>query len=116
MSEITPRGSERLRSRDPCGRPRPLDVDDSPGIQIYTRESEHTPMTLYDQVTEAAIAIRAQTDLKPAVGIVLGSGLGDLANEVQDARAIPYAEIPHFLRSTVHGHAGRLLLGRLEDV
>jgi purine-nucleoside phosphorylase len=73
-------------------------------------------MTLYDQVTEAAIAIRAQTDLKPAVGIILGSGLGELANEVQDARAIPYAEVPHFLRSTVHGHAGRLLLGQLEDV
>ncbi|MGH2495523.1 MAG: purine-nucleoside phosphorylase [Ktedonobacteraceae bacterium] len=73
-------------------------------------------MTLYDQVTEAAAAIRTHTTLKPAVGIILGSGLGDLANEVQDARAIPYAEIPHFLRSTVHGHAGRLLLGTLEGM
>ena len=72
-------------------------------------------MTLYDQVTEAASAIRAHTSLIPATGIILGSGLGDLANEVQDATAIPYAEIPHFLRSTVHGHAGRLLLGTLED-
>ena len=73
-------------------------------------------MTLYDQVAEAAAAIRAHTALQPAVGIILGSGLGDLANEVQDARAIPYAEIPHFLRSTVHGHAGRLLLGTLEGM
>src|SRR5579863_1464359 len=73
-------------------------------------------MTLYDQVTEAASAIRAHTPLTPAVGIILGSGLGDLANEVQDATAIPYAEIPHFLRSTVHGHAGRLLLGTLENM
>jgi purine-nucleoside phosphorylase len=73
-------------------------------------------MTLYDQVTEAASVIRAHTDLQPAVGIVLGSGLGDLANEVQDAAVIPYAEIPHFLRSTVHGHAGRLLLGSLENM
>ena len=72
-------------------------------------------MTLYDQVTEAASAIRAHTSLIPAVGIILGSGLGDLANEVQDATAIPYAEIPHFLRSTVYGHAGRLLLGTLEN-
>jgi purine-nucleoside phosphorylase len=72
-------------------------------------------MTLYDQVAEATTAIRAQTDLKPAVGIILGSGLGDLANEVQGATAIPYADIPNFLRSTVHGHAGRLLLGSLED-
>lgn len=73
-------------------------------------------MTLYDQVAEATAAIRAHTALQPAVGIILGSGLGDLANEVQDARAIPYAEIPHFLRSTVHGHAGRLLLGTLEGM
>ena len=73
-------------------------------------------MTLYDQVTEAATTIRAHTDLQPAVGIILGSGLGDLANEVRDATAIPYADIHHFLRSTVHGHAGRLLLGSLEDV
>ena len=82
----------------------------------HSRESEHTPMTLYDQVTEAADAIRAHSDVQRAVGIILGSGLGDLANEVQDARAIPYTEIPHFLRSTVHGHAGRLLLGMLEEM
>jgi purine-nucleoside phosphorylase len=79
-------------------------------------ESEHTAMTLYDQVTEAASAIRAHTPLEPSVGIILGSGLGDLAAEVQDATAIPYAEIPHFLRSTVPGHAGRLLIGTLEEM
>ena len=73
-------------------------------------------MTLYDQMTEAASAIRAHTPLEPSIGIILGSGLGDLANDVQNARAIPYAEIPHFLRSTVHGHAGRLLLGTLEEI
>ena len=73
-------------------------------------------MALYDQVTEAAAAIRTHTALQPAVGIILGSGLGDLANEVRDAVAIPYAEIPHFLRSTVHGHVGRLLVGWLEDM
>ncbi|HVB72774.1 MAG TPA: purine-nucleoside phosphorylase [Ktedonobacteraceae bacterium] len=73
-------------------------------------------MTLFDQVTEAATAIRSHTSVQPAVGIILGSGLGDLANEVQQATAIPYADIPHFLRSTVPGHAGRLLLGTLEEV
>lgn len=73
-------------------------------------------MTLYDQVTEAASAIHAHSDLQPAAGIILGSGLGDLASDVQNARAIPYAEIPHFQRSTVPGHAGRLLLGSLEGV
>src|SRR5260370_17504608 len=73
-------------------------------------------MALYDQVMEAAAVIQARSGLKPAVGMILGSGLGDLAAEIRDATAIPYGEIPHFLRSTVVGHAGRLLLGTLEDV
>ncbi len=73
-------------------------------------------MTLYDQVMEAAAVIQARSGLKPAVGMILGSGLGDLAAEIRDVTAIPYGEIPHFLRSTVVGHAGRLLLGMLEDV
>src|SRR3989442_487684 len=54
--------------------------------------------------------------IKGDVGVILGSGLGHLAVEVQDATAIPYEEIPHFLRSTVVGHAGRLLIGKLENV
>ena len=70
-------------------------------------------MLIYDQVMEAVSFIRTRTSLKPAVALILGSGLGDLANEVSDAIAIPYEEIPHFARSTVAGHAGRLLLGHL---
>jgi purine-nucleoside phosphorylase len=73
-------------------------------------------MTLYDQVIEATAAVQSRSKLKPDVGVILGSGLGDLAVEVQDATAIPYEEIPHFLRSTVLGHAGRLLIGKLESV
>ncbi len=73
-------------------------------------------MDLYEQVMEASAVIQARSVLKPAVGMILGSGLGDLAAEIRDATAIPYGEIPHFLRSTVVGHAGRLLLGTLEDV
>ena len=73
-------------------------------------------MTLYDQVEEAVIAIQAHTSQKPAVALILGSGLGDLVAEMRDAVAIPYAEIPHFAHSTVVGHAGRLLIGMLEDV
>jgi purine-nucleoside phosphorylase len=71
-------------------------------------------MTLYDQVREAAVYIRGRAGLRPAIAIILGSGLGDLASDVQDATALPYGEIPHFLRSTVPGHAGRLLVGVLE--
>jgi purine-nucleoside phosphorylase len=73
-------------------------------------------MALYEQVREAVDAIQAKSTLKPGVGLILGSGLGDLAGEIRDARALPYAEIPHFVRSTVPGHAGRLLLGMLEDM
>ncbi len=71
---------------------------------------------LYDQVIDATEAIQQHTVLKPAVALILGSGLGDLATELDHAVAIPYAEIPHFARSTVTGHAGRLLIGKLEDV
>jgi len=73
-------------------------------------------MALYEQAMEATTAVQARTTLKPDIALILGSGLGDLAGEVRDAVAIPYAEIPHFVRSTVPGHAGRLLIGKLEDV
>lgn len=73
-------------------------------------------MALYDQVMEATAVIQSRSSLKPDVGVILGSGLGDLAVEVQDTTAIPYEEIPHFLRSTVVGHAGRLLIGKLGNV
>lgn len=73
-------------------------------------------MTLYDDVTEATAAIRATSSLEPAIALILGSGLGDIANALSNTTAFPYAEIPHFVHSTVVGHAGRLLLGYLEDV
>lgn len=71
---------------------------------------------LYDQAIEAVAAIQKRTDLKPTVAIILGSGLGDLAAQVERAMAMPYQEIPNFAHSTVVGHAGRLLIGLLEDV
>ncbi len=73
-------------------------------------------MTLYVQVMEATAVVQSRSSLKPDVGLILGSGMGDLAAEVRDATTIPYEEIPHFLRSTVVGHAGRLLIGMLEHV
>jgi purine-nucleoside phosphorylase len=65
---------------------------------------------------EAADFIRQRTDQRPTVGIVLGSGLGPLADQIEMATAIPYADIPHFPVSTVDGHAGRLVIGRLAGV
>ncbi len=65
----------------------------------------------------AAALIRARAGGRtPRLGIVLGSGLGGLADLLEDAVAIPYAEIPGFPTSTVAGHAGRFLVGELDGV
>ena len=71
-------------------------------------------MELFDQIEEAVRAIRKVTSRQPRVGIVLGSGLGALADEVTDAQRIAYPQIPHFAASTVPGHAGELVIGNLE--
>ena len=69
-------------------------------------------MTYYDEVKEAADYIRSRVPEVPAVGIVLGSGLGDFANTLGDAVAMPYGEIPHWPASRVIGHEGKLVIGR----
>ncbi|WP_230632969.1 purine-nucleoside phosphorylase [Paenibacillus athensensis] len=53
-------------------------------------------------------------DLRPTLGLILGSGLGSLAGELESAVSVPYEEIPHFPVSTVQGHAGRLVIGELQ--
>jgi purine-nucleoside phosphorylase len=64
---------------------------------------------------EAALAVaRERTQLRPRVGLILGSGLNPLADAVEDGVAIPYVEIPHFPAPTVEGHVGRMIVGRLE--
>lgn len=64
---------------------------------------------------QAAVeAIRQHTDLVPRVALVLGSGLGALADAAEDAVVVPYDAIPGWPRSTVHGHSGNLIFGRLE--
>jgi len=65
------------------------------------------------EITAAADFIRSRTHLRPAIGLILGSGLSPLADEVRDAVRVPYADIPHFVRSTVEGHEGQLVLGSL---
>ncbi|GAB5490014.1 MAG: purine-nucleoside phosphorylase [Phototrophicaceae bacterium] len=64
---------------------------------------------------QAAITlIKQYTDIIPQIGLVLGSGLGTLANEIEDSTIIPYEEIPGWPQSTVHGHSGNLVIGTLE--
>jgi purine-nucleoside phosphorylase len=72
-----------------------------------------TVVSLFDRIQEAAGVVRGRTTLRPEVGIVLGTGLGGLAAEIEVEAAIPYQEIPGFPLSTVETHAGRLLMGRL---
>jgi purine-nucleoside phosphorylase len=62
---------------------------------------------------QALSFLKEQTDEQPEVLIILGTGLGDLANEIDISNSISYSDIPHFPTSTVDGHAGRLLFGML---
>lgn len=70
-------------------------------------------LDLYDQIQEAKIAVEARWKGKPRVGIILGTGLGGLSDDIEPDVAIPYADIPHFPQPTVVSHAGRLVCGRL---
>ena len=76
-------------------------------------QSYATGSDLFRQAEEAAKFISTQSALRPAIAIVLGSGLGDFADEVSDAVTIDFAAIPHFSRSTAVGHAGRLVVGKV---
>lgn len=73
-------------------------------------------LELYDQIQEACSAIRAKWDHVPHAGIILGTGLGGLVDQIDVDVTLDYEEIPHFLRSTATGHRGRLVCGRLEGL
>lgn len=68
---------------------------------------------LLQQIAAAADHIKKMWSETPQVGIILGSGLGNLADEITESIEIPYGEIPHFPVSSVEGHRGRLILGRM---
>ncbi len=68
------------------------------------------------EINQAADAIRARIDHKPEIGMILGTGLGGLADSIEDAVIIPNDQIPQWPLSTVQGHKGRLVIGTLEGV
>jgi purine-nucleoside phosphorylase len=70
----------------------------------------------FDRAESAANSIFTKTDLRPKIALVLGSGLGAFADEFETPTKIPYAEIPHFPRSTAIGHAGQLVVGKVGDI
>lgn len=67
------------------------------------------------EIDSAAEMIRKQTQQRPGVGLILGSGLGDLADAVENAEAISYGDIPYWPTSSVQGHKNRLVIGKLEN-
>jgi purine-nucleoside phosphorylase len=68
------------------------------------------------EIDETATVIRKSIQIAPKVGIILGSGLGGLADSVSEAAIISYKDLPHWPTSTIVGHAGRLVCGQLESV
>lgn len=75
-----------------------------------------SPLDLPSRLDALEVAVRARTRLVPRIGLVLGSGLGGLAREVDDPVAIPFADLPGWPAASAPGHAGRLLLGTLAGV
>ncbi|MBI9046503.1 MAG: purine-nucleoside phosphorylase [Anaerolineaceae bacterium] len=67
-----------------------------------------------EQIDEAANAVRNRLSIKPRIGMILGSGLGKLADLVENPEVIPFSDIPHWPVSTVEGHIGQLVVGTLE--
>ena len=71
---------------------------------------------LYERAEHAGRIVRARTKLEPRIAIVLGSGLGGFADDFDEAVGVPYEEIPGFARSTAQGHAGRLVIGKVDEI
>ena len=72
--------------------------------------------SLYERAEHATRIIRARINVEPRIAIVLGSGLGGFADDFEDGVGIPYEDIPGFMRSTAQGHAGRLVVGKVDSV
>jgi purine-nucleoside phosphorylase len=73
-------------------------------------------LELYDQIQEAVAAIKAKWDGTPKAGIILGTGLGGLVEEIEEEASLEYGEIPNFPTSTATSHLGRLVCGKLEGL
>jgi purine-nucleoside phosphorylase len=85
----------------------------APARRVARADSTHPG---YREALGAARSINAHGGIRPKLGIVLGSGLGDVVERLQNSRRIPYSSIPHFASSTVAGHAGELALGAWRGV
>lgn len=80
------------------------------------KEKEGKNMMFYEKVKESADFIRERISKTPSIGVILGSGLGSLVDIMEEKTVIPYQEIPNFPQSSVAGHAGNLVIGRIGKV
>ncbi len=85
----------------------------SPGKAAVANPTGSSHFGEFERAGKAADFIFSQTDLRPKIALVLGSGLGAFADEFTSAAKIPYAKIPHFPQSTAIGHAGKLVIGKV---
>jgi purine-nucleoside phosphorylase len=81
-----------------------------------TAQAKSKPSLEFVRAERAAKFVLGKTKLRPRIALVLGSGLGDFADEFTNATKIPYAKIPNFPQSTAIGHAGRLVIGNVGDI
>src|SRR5712692_3606340 len=88
----------------------------SPTKKSAVAHKKAPPSIEFRRAERAAKFVLGKTKLRPRVALVLGSGLGDFADEFRNAARIPYAKIPHFPRSTAIGHAGQLVIGQVGGV
>lgn len=72
--------------------------------------------SIYQKIHDAVEAIQTKTQMAPEIGMILGSGLGSIADQVEDSVIIPYTDIPHFHGTSVEGHAGRMIIGHFQGV
>ena len=72
--------------------------------------------SLYERAEHATRIIRSRITVEPRIAVILGSGLGGFADDFEEAVHVPYEEIPGFMRSTAQGHAGRLVVGKVDSV
>lgn len=71
------------------------------------------PLGVWDRLEETVRVIREHVATVPRIGVILGTGLGGLGERIEGAQAIPYESVPHFPHSTVQGHKGQLVFGRI---
>lgn len=71
---------------------------------------------MYEKMISSAEYIKSKTKLHPKVGIILGSGLGVFVEQIEEKTIIPYTDIPFFKKTTVEGHEGRLIIGKVKGV